>query len=733
MNKHIAFLLLFIGLSQAVLSQKKVWIKFGDQSMEVHDAYSASKFYEKALVTDSTDIAVQYKLAKAFMAYQNYPNALPICLDVLKNRSTEEFKLIHFDLAKIYKHLGNFEAAIKHFERFVKRGDKSSFEYLSAKNELANFEKVTLLIQDTLKVKVNNLPGTVNTGASEFSPIMWNDSTLLFSSLRAVSVLEGGTVKDLDYTTGIYQATKTDSVWYVGSELGIKNTEKKSVANGSFNKGKTEFYFSVCENFGSCKIYQGKFNEDSIMEHTVLPAPINIPNVTSTHPFIMEIKGKKMLVFSSNRAGGKGGMDLWVSAYKGKWTTPKNLGKPVNTLGNELTPFFDSDSSRLYFSSDWHYNLGGLDIFSTQGTFPSSWDNVVNMGIPYNSPLNDLYYVHGNESEGFLTSSREGSKTEKDAPCCNDIYDFKKEQEIVTNVEELVLFSTLYRRNVKVYFHNDRPNVDSWDTLTALNYDTTYSKYVLRYQEYKKEFSAQFKNERSEGARLEIDTFFNDYLYKGHDDLIVFTEKLIEELDSGRSVEVILRGFASPLTKSNYNVNLSRRRISSIMNFLNAYRGGVLQKYMMSDGSGVAALSFVKNPNGEYKAQKGVSDDYYDVRNSIFNPKAALERKVELYANLIYQDDVPVIALFSKENVITIDTKGVELKSLKLMLHNNAKTVVGVEGLILDEKKQPFNSLILQEDELVEITILLAGDLKKTRKLVFTGGRVTKELTIILQ
>ncbi|MFT6716924.1 MAG: hypothetical protein ACJA0Q_001572, partial [Saprospiraceae bacterium] len=155
--------------------------------------------------------------------------------------------------------------------------------------------------------------------------------------------------------------------------------------------------------------------------------------------------------------------------------------------------------------------------------------------------------------------------------------------------------------------------------------------------------------------------------------------------------------------------------------------------YMMSDGSGVAALSFVKNPNGEYKAQKGVSDDYYDVRNSIFNPTAALERKVELYANLIYQDDVPVIALFSKENVITIDTKGVELKSLKLMLHNNAKTVVGVEGLILDEKKQPFNSLILQEDELVEITILLAGDLKKTRKLVFTGGRVTKELTIILQ
>lgn len=734
MYKHIALLLIFVGLSQMSFGQKKVWVKFGDQSMEVHDAYSASKFYEKALISDSSDLGIQYKLAKAFAGYHNYPKALPICLSVLKNKSADEFELIHFDLGKIYKHLGNYDSAVKHFEKFVKKGSKTSFEYLSAKNELANMEKVKLLVQDTLKVKVNNLKGTVNSGASEFSPVLLNDSVLLFSSLRAMSVLEDGTIKDLDYTAGIYAATRKDSVWYVGSEYGISGVDEKSVANGSFSADKKVFYFSICESFGSCKIYEGKLDKDSIVAYTELPAPINLPDVSATHPFITEVKGKKVLVFSSNREGGQGGMDLWVSNYKGKWSPPKNLGKTVNTLGNELTPFFDKDSSKLYFSSDWHYNVGGLDIFSTKGKFPSSWGEVSNMGIPYNSPLNDLYYIESGDSEGFLTSSREGSKTEKDAPCCNDIYDFKKEEEIAEVVKETMMFSTLYKRPVKVYFHNDRPNVDSWDTLTSLNYDTTYARYTPRYLEYRNEFSAQFKEEKIEKAKLAIDTFFKKHLYKGHDDLIAFTDKLIEELDRGRSVEVFMQGFASPLTKSDYNVNLSRRRISSVVNFLNAYQEGVLVKYMTGDDSSLARLTFVKSPNGEYRSQKGVSDDYYDVRNSIFNPNAALERKVELYANLTYYHDAPVINLFSpvSDSLVTTVTF---VGSMGVVLHNNSDQKLKEVSVSIDNGAlgAVYNIGDILGGELKQINSLISVSLTEKLTIDFRVGNIAKQLIIILQ
>jgi tetratricopeptide (TPR) repeat protein len=733
MYKQFFFLLIFIGVSQLAISQKKVWVKFGDQSMAVHDAYSAAKFYSKAVAEDSADLGVEYKLAKAFMGYQNYEKALPIFLVVLKNKQEEEFGLIHHDLGKVYKHLGDFENSIKHYEVFIKRGDKSSFEYLAANNEVANFEKVKLLIQDTLKVKVNNLPGTVNTGASEFSPVLLNDTVLMFSSLRAMSVLEDGTVQDLDYSAGIYKAHKKDTAWHTGAQFEVKGLDALSFANGSFNDDKTEFYFSVCKEFGSCNIYQGKLNRDSIVEYVVLPAPINLIDVSSTHPFITEIKGKKTLLFSSNRTGGKGGMDLWVSTYKGKWTVPKNLGKNINTLGNELTPFFDADSNELYFSSDWHYNIGGLDIFSAQGDFPSSWDTVVNIGIPYNSPVNDLYYIQNGELEGFLTSSREGSKTEKDAPCCNDIYDFKREKEIIESLEEEQLFSSLYQHNVKVYFHNDRPNVDSWDTLTTLNYDTAYYRYTPRFKEYRKEFSAQFKGERSESARLAIDTFFNNSLYKGHDDLISFTEKLIEELDSGRSVEVQIKGFASPLTKSDYNVNLSRRRISSVMNFLFEYKDSVLGKYMIETDSSAAMLIFLKNPNGEYKSQKGVSDDYYDVRNSIFNPSAALERKVELYANLIYQEHTPVLSLFSNQDTLIVNGKKAYLNSFELAVHYNGDGGADEVVVMVDEKMVLESPVTFDPGQLRRLTIPLNNHPAKECKLIFKGKAVQKELLIIFE
>lgn len=717
---------LIIGISSQAFGQKKVWIKFGDQSMQVHDAYSASKFYEKALAGDSTDLAVKYKLAKAFMAYQNFPKALPICLEILKLRSKEEFMFIHHDLGIIYKHQGDFESAEKHFRSFVKRGDKGSFEYLSAKNELANFKKVTELIQDTLKVKVNNLPGTVNTGASEFSPVLLNDSVLLFSSLRATSVLEDGTIKDLDYTAAIYRANRKDSLWYAGAELSAKDSKEKSVANGSFNDDKSEFYFSVCETFGVCKIYKGMVLNDSLTQYEELPAPVNLPEVSSTHPHFFEVNGKKALVFSSNRPGGQGGMDLWVSNFRGKWTTPKNLGKSVNTMGNELTPFYEADSSKLFFSSDWHYNIGGFDIFSVKGEFPSSWDTVVNMGIPYNSPLNDLYYVQKNEEEGFLTSSREGSKTEKDAPCCNDIYDFKKEKEIVKQVRKSKMFSSLYRLPVKVYFHNDRPNVDSWDTLTNLNYDTTYARYTPRYQEYRKEFSAQFKGGEVELAKLAIDTFFNDFLYKGHRDLMEFTSKLRQELEEGRSVQVLLKGFASPLTKSDYNVNLSRRRISSVVNFLREYDDGVLKQYMGGSDSAGVKLSFVQNPNGEYMAQKGVSDDYYDVRNSIFNPNAAMERKVELSARLTYQKEVPVFTLDSEVDTLVLKKAGV---NAMLLLHNGSSDDISVGKVLVDGVVFDAQGFILEKNELSELEIpvsdkdellleLYSNDLKELGKLL---------------
>ena len=116
------------------------------------------------------------------------------------------------------------------------------------------------------------------------------------------------------------------------------------------------------------------------------------------------------LYFASNREGGFGGYDLYISRFiRGSWTEPQNLGPVVNTSDNELYPYLHL-SGRLYFSSDGHDNkIGGYDIFYTD-FFNNRWFKPVKLGFPFNSGVNDFtYFADENYEKGFFTSSRRGS------------------------------------------------------------------------------------------------------------------------------------------------------------------------------------------------------------------------------------------------------------------------------------------------------------------------------------
>ena len=113
------------------------------------------------------------------------------------------------------------------------------------------------------------------------------------------------------------------------------------------------------------------------------------------------------LYFSSNRPGGQGGFDIYVSYFKdGQWSNPENLGAEVNSPGNEITPFFDGE--KLYFASDYHMGLGGYDNFISE-VIDGQWAAAENMGKGVNSPSDD-YYLTPNVNQGsyYFTSNRLG-------------------------------------------------------------------------------------------------------------------------------------------------------------------------------------------------------------------------------------------------------------------------------------------------------------------------------------
>lgn len=158
----------------------------------------------------------------------------------------------------------------------------------------------------------------------------------------------------------------------------------------------------------------------------------------------------------------------------------------------------------------------------------------------------------------------------------------------------------------------------------------------------------------------------------------MFTPLLLKELETGKSITLTIKGYASPLSKTDYNVNLTLRRISSLINYLEEYENGILAPYINGTAENEAKLSFVKVPFGEYQSNE-ISDDLEDKRNSVYSPAAALERKIEIIA--ITEHDTNKVAmdgseleklplLTFKDSVIEFD---VLLEELSIKIINNGE------------------------------------------------------------
>ena len=670
-----SLLLIFSVVCANAQSQKQL-IKVGDQLFLEGDFYGASKWYKDAMDLDSAYLDVVYKYAEALRLYNDYAKAEWYYNTIYRKDMGKGYPLAPFWYSTMLKYNGNYNEAKKFFKRakrFFK--DKKSYHYQKVEQEIKSCEKAIELRKDSLPIDIKNMGNSINTYDSELGATLLNDSSLIYSSLRDEKMKDNNEVTDTSYyLVKLFQASKHGDIWLSDNKLDeIINENGFHVANGCINTKGNVFYYNKCDRNFHCNIYAISFENNSWGTPYEVTT-VNHATATTTQPYLTEINGKEVLFFSSNREGGKGMMDVWYSFNEnGQFQTPKNAGNVVNSIEDELTPFYNVKDSTLYFSSNWHEGLGGFDIFSSK-TDLTTFQKIKNVGYPINTSTNDFYYSIKNNT-ALLTSNRKGSYTKKGETCCNDVYYYEIPDTIKTT------FTTLEELNrylpVKLYFHNDHPNPRSRDTLTTLNYVTTYKEYTKLYNEYKKEYSNGLKGVEKEDALVDIEDLFSSHIDKGGRDLELFTPLLLKELDAGKQVTLTIKGFASPLSKSDYNVNLTLRRISSLINYLSEYEDGKILPYSNKTAENGGELNFVKVPFGEYQSVKEISDDLADKRNSVYSPGAAVERKIE------------IIAISSTDtNNVALD--GSELEKLPLLTFKD--TVLTFEANELDKKFNIINN-----------------------------------------
>lgn len=638
---NILTIILFVSYCPVFGQNYKQLLDYADVNAKAGDFYGAAVYYEKAMKEDSSKIEVLYKYANALRMYNNYSKAAYYYDKVWdKDKGGRIYKDAAFWLATMQKYNAEYKTASKTWKKVKSKysRNKKGYEYLKAKQEALSCSYANRIKNDSIdNVYVQNIGKNVNTTDSEFGATKVNNH-LFFNSLRANNINDNLEINDSDYRVKHYKGELTDSSVKQSKLIeALINNDLMHNANSSFDAENRLLYFTQCDSLNNCKLVVSKLDGEFWSVPKELPERINESGSSTTQPNFCKIDGQDYLFFVSNRKGGLGKLDIWYTKILdgGTYSKPINAGKLVNSIDNEVTPFYDTVEQVLFFSSNWHFGKGGFDVFKSKGE-PGSFQKPENLLSPINTQWNDLYYTIypeiENERKGYLTSNRLGSLYKKGPTCCNDIYEVSilNEEKIVGEQEIVTLEDLNKYLPVTLYFHNDRPGPRSMDTLVPLNYLTTYDTYSDLHPKYKAEFSKGLKDEAELDAALDIDDLFKHYIDKGVSDLNLFTKLLLLELKKGQKIEITIKGFASPLAKTEYNVNLTKRRISSLINYLKEYNLGEFIPYLNNTSLDGGALTFVKIPFGEYTASSNVSDNYNDQRNSVYSKNAALERKIEI-------------------------------------------------------------------------------------------------------
>ena len=262
------------------------------------------------------------------------------------------------------------------------------------------------------EIEIKQLPGNINTNGAEINFFQTNDSTAFFTVINNENEFR---------ESFIYTCRLIDNEWR-DKRYAKYNNDILNAANISFSK-RGKVVFSNCnKEMKECKI--GFLDIKNSEGYREIPLGYQ-KEILNTQGHITKHNAQEVLYFVSDRKGGFGGLDIWLSIIDkaGNFGIPINAGNKINSSADEITPFFNTNDGNMYFSSNRKKGVGEFDIYKTEGRF-NLWNKPQNVK-ELNTKQDEMYLTFYNKNEGHLASNRKGTKFENAEYCCNDIFSFK--------------------------------------------------------------------------------------------------------------------------------------------------------------------------------------------------------------------------------------------------------------------------------------------------------------------
>lgn len=490
MNRWVYFFCLFalIAVPFSMNAQKLKPQDFGIKSKK------ALKFYEEGLqqaqwrareqaiaafkeaIKIEPDFAhAHYQVGVNAYVKKKYEDALTHLEKAYELRPTD-FRAINFYLGETYFWNAKYAEAIPLLESFIKEEAGRKVDLVKAAKDLRHARFAAEGVKNPVSFTPVNMGSAINTERDEYLPYLTaDDSYLLFTSRRPQSV--GGFNRSLqDYSEDFFFSERENDTWTEAKNLGMPINTRENEGAASITQDGRTIFFTACNlpgGIGNCDLYYS-FKEGSKWSRPQNMGPAVNSEGWDSQPCLSG--DGKTLYFASVRKGSIGGRDIWYSKkVDGQWTQAQSLGAPINTIGNEDSPFLHADGMSMYFSSDFHPGFGSQDLFVSYLSPEGEWGEPVNLGYPLNTIADESnIFVNTSGERGFINSDREGGFGR------SDLYEFQMDERIRPQIATF-LRGTLRDSitGTPVYGNIRLMDVESGDTIREIFSNKANGKFLM--------------------------------------------------------------------------------------------------------------------------------------------------------------------------------------------------------------------------------------------------------------